>query len=585
MNIKKSVTILAFVFILVLLTSTTIMAEKVERSPRFNFNSIPSDDLLGQLSLFYPFKNSKNSLFYTDTRYRIDINDVHEWNFGIGYRYKLQNVENHIAGFYLYRDRREEYDTYWDMWTIGGEILTDKLDIRTNAYISDDKTIDNFSGDSTEVSNGRIVYQKSFYTSMDGLDFEIGKRWTETENIFNNIGVYGRVFKFFEEGITDMNGKEIRINKLYGNKAGAYSKFGIKWRDDNLRGSETEAIFSFSIPIGKGTAKEIEENDVDALEKRMTEQPVRDIDVIVSESNANTSNKENTEVLAYDPYTGKKLGDVYYITAGGTGDGSKDNPTNLTDAVNNSKENDVLILLGDNGEIVHSSLPLKNGQKLLSPGGFLSVCADDNGSRQANFEPSGEKATLTGELTGNYSYNYIILQKDNSISGLNINRFQIRGSVSGNININNNIIKDSNGDAITFGIYSPGETTTNIINNKIIDSGRDSIELMISGPETISNSLIANNKIENSGDSGIEILDLYNGAKSYIKVQNNTIDAPNDYSFNAYVSGFSTESKILLENNFIKKYQRDPIYYRDPEKGEITLNQEDPIIFIYSQVK
>lgn len=280
MTIKKLAAVSILLFIFISLTTSITMAEEVKRAPRFNFNTIEADKIIGQLGIFYPFANKESSLFYTDTRYRIDSDDIHEWNLGLGYRYKMKSG-NKIGGIYLYKDRREEFNTNWDMWTIGGEIYTDKIDIRANVYIADDKRVENPSEDSLNIEDGKLIYQKSFYTSMDGIDFEIGKRWTKTGSIFNNIGVYGRVFKFVEDDIADMNGKEIRINKLYGDRNGLYSKFGIKWRDDNLRGQNTEATLSISLPFGKGKIKESKEKNIDKLEKRMTEQPVRDLDYLL----------------------------------------------------------------------------------------------------------------------------------------------------------------------------------------------------------------------------------------------------------------------------------------------------------------
>ncbi|RQD72049.1 MAG: hypothetical protein D5S01_09615 [Halanaerobium sp. MSAO_Bac5] len=505
MSFKKSIIFSLIILFFIFAVITTVSAEEFQRAPRFNLRGITGDDFIGQAGILYPFRNKEDSLWYTDLRYRMSEDDVDEWNLGLGYRYKLDNVDNHIAGVYLFRDRRKEYEHYWDMWTIGGEVLTDQLDFRLNAYITDDDIVSAPELDEVVVENQRLVYQEGAYASMDGLDFEVGKRFTDTEGIFNDVGIYAKAFKFFESSTETMTGKQLRVDKQFGDRDRTTWKLGLQWRDDNIRGSDTEATFAVSIPFGsrddnaERTAANDEYRSEEILEARMTEQPERDLDVIVGESYALRSDDEEQN-FAFDFAGGEELGTVWYVTADGDGDGdgSREDPIGLgndsserlendsSKESNNDlpEENDVIILLGDGGTFETSQpLQLQEGQKLLSPGGFLTVAADAEGSRKTQFRPEGESAKLkfgeqlqsTGDITTmrKSRQGFITLADNTTVSGLEIDVPEgseyIIGEfgISGEINISNNIISGSSSYAIAIEADSDEDVDINITGNDI----------------------------------------------------------------------------------------------------------------------
>src|SRR6056297_690434 len=120
--LKEKKFIIILLIILLIVISSSVVAQDVSRLPRINFKGITVDDFIGQAGLLYPFKNTEDSLWFTDLRYRMSSDDVDEWNLGLGYRKKLDNYDNRIAGVYVFKDRRNEYEYDWDMWTVGGEI-------------------------------------------------------------------------------------------------------------------------------------------------------------------------------------------------------------------------------------------------------------------------------------------------------------------------------------------------------------------------------------------------------------------------------------------------------------------------------
>src|SRR6056297_1904961 len=237
--IKKGLFFITCLTILIII-SAPVSANNFKRNPRLNIRGLTGDDFISQFGVLYPIYDTKDSSWYTDVRYRLSEDDVDEWNIGLGYRNKKSDTDGHIRGIYIFRDRRKEYDHYWDMWTIGGEILTEKIDLRVNAYLADnDKVLapGSSAGGEAEVrvnesqqlviTTGNAVY----YRAMDGLDFEIGKRFYNADNIFKDVGIYAKYYTFFESDVETIRGKEIRVNKQFGDKNKTTWKLGLKWRD------------------------------------------------------------------------------------------------------------------------------------------------------------------------------------------------------------------------------------------------------------------------------------------------------------------------------------------------------------------
>lgn len=424
---KKLKVITLTMLLLMLVFSGITLAKEIDRPARFDIDGRAGDDFIGQASVLYPFINTKDSVFYTDLRYRVGDDDPKEWNIGLGYRKKLKNSDNTLAGVYLFRDRRDEYDTDWDMWTLGGEILTDSFDIRMNAYISDDDSkLSSPAGSNPAVfinnnKNLRISSDSAtYYKSMDGLDVEIGNRLRGRDDLLNNVGAYLRFFRFSHDDLETMTGHQLRINKLLGKRNGINYKIGISWQDDNVRDSDTEATFAVSIPFGGGSdSKETEEKErtmtkAEALETRMTEKPVRDLDIVVSETE-----EEREETAAYDSQTGKKVGKVHYFAADGNSDGTKDDPYDIEKLNEKTKKNDMIILTGDiKASDVSSadSVKLKEGQKIISPKTGVLAVSDSKGNMNIDYTPEGEQASIDGN---NSNEALIKIDKENiTISGL-----------------------------------------------------------------------------------------------------------------------------------------------------------------------
>jgi hypothetical protein len=541
--------------------SSSVVAQEVSRSPRINFKGITGDDFIGQAGILYPFKNAEDSLWFTDFRYRISSDDVDEWNLGLGYRKKLENYDNRIAGAYIFKDRRNEYDYDWDMWTVGGELLTDEWDFRLNGYITNDETIDAPQNDEIIVKSQKLYYKEGFLSSMNGLDFEVGKRFADRDDWLKNVGVYLKLFSFFEDDADTMYGHQLRIDKQFGDLNKTTWKLGAKWRDDDTRGSETEATFAVSIPFGKGrdaedTTKNASSSQI--IEARMTEQPERDLDVVVAESN----DPELTEAKNLD---GSSLGNVIFVSADGSGDGSsKSNPTNIIDLNTLSGEGDVIIFMGDDGIIYPSSsvdysdYALKNGQKLLSAAGEL-ILASENMDKQTVFSPDVKQAVLS-----NSNANDVLVLADNTlVSGIHFNNGNniISGSgISGDITITNNeFIKGSN--AVNISNTSEDSIdilTFNISKNNFRNFSDDSIYL--SSNTTGKNDIyISENKFSYTTNNAVD-LDLESiEAENILVLKDNNILAADDEAFEINLNS-ANNNTVQVINNYFENIDYDALY-------------------------
>src|SRR6056297_1149407 len=409
MEYNKKIVLITIIIFLVFTFSFNLIAKEKFRAPRINLQGNSEDGFTGQTSVLFPLKSRDDAIIYTDFRSRISNDTASEWNLGLGYRKKYQyNGEQRIGGVYLYKDRREEFNKKWDMITIGGEVLTESFDIRLNGYLTGNEKITAPYNDTVVVSDNKIIYQKGYYKSMDGIDFEMGKRFINNKGLFNNIGVYLKLYTFFAQGTDNIYGKEININKLVGNRNKTNYKFGIEWQQDNVRGSNLNAKFSVSIPFGESEVNKDEKNinNKGILESRMTDQPHRDIDIVIGKRMTG----ENVEgEIAYNPKTGNKLDDVKYMSAGNEEIVSKINQSNA----------DVIILTGNKGIIeISDTIKLKKGQTLLSPTGSLIVSSDEEGNRATYFKPEGKQATL--KLTSNdiSGKGALVLERNNTVSGL-----------------------------------------------------------------------------------------------------------------------------------------------------------------------
>ena len=546
-------------FLLILIVSLTNVTEAIEYrywQPNLSFEGRLADDSnTVRGGIIYPFTQQEDSLFYGDLRTMFKSEDISEYNLGIGYR-KLMKERNAIIGTYLFKDFRKEYGLDWNQWTLGGEYLSDKVDLRLNYYIpAKDKILASSSiYDEIVIAGNNVVYQTSalneYYEPLTGYDLEIGKRFYLKNNY--NIGVYYRYFNFSPDDGNSMQGSGLKIDSTFDMKNDMEWTVGLDWQNDNIRESNLEATIGISIPLGSSSSsKQPIEN---SLKNRMTEPAKRDIDIIVD----STSKKEVLEESsAVDPVTGNPITNAIFVTANGTGSGTRENPTNVYDlhtivegGTSFAEENDVIIFLGDDGVInigdysdTFPSLQLLDGQKLLSPGGELELASADDPEKVAYLRPTGKKATLTNvnPLVSD-RVNVINTANNITISGLKFEGadYFIRGNhlaPKSNLNINNNIFSVMEDRSV----YLNDHTNIDITNNEFLDDTGE-IELLY----------------DKEGDFNVNVSDNTFG------------DMPGEAMYISASS--STNNNINITNNYIESGTQNLITVRTAASNESNVN-------------
>ncbi len=591
-RLRKKIIISVFIFIL-LISSSVLGAESNFWEPNFNFEGkMGEGEFTGRGGVVYPLKTEEDSMVFTDLR-TMFTGDVYEWNLGLGYR-KIFPEKNLIAGGYLFRDYRNQYNSDWNQWTLGGEILTGDVDFRFNYYLPIEKRVlaTNIPADEIVVVGNEVIYQQAvmsaYYETMGGYDLEIGKRFSE--NLPIDLGIYLRTFKFSNDSF-NMEGSGIKIDTKFGDPDEALWNLGIDWQDDNIRGNNYEIVLGVSTPFGKSTENRLSSKS--KLEQRMVEAPKRDIDIVISEGKP--VKKVISQEEAVDPGNEETVTKIWYVTASGSGDGTRDNPTNLAElfSVESSLEltpNDIIVLLGDEGEIDvgnMGSLELYAGHKLLSPGGHIVLNSSVDSSRSAQYSPSGIQATLINSEQAN---DIVILADNTTVSGVKLTgedgntQTAIFGEiVTGEININNNVIDNTN-NAINISTDNimPG-TAGDISGNKIVieentldNIDSDGIEIYANS-DTDNNISVNNNEIYYAGDGAIYInSQAFND--SNVDVCDNYIGEAGDIGIFVYSDANSESFKsshVNITGNEIVKSDFAGIFARSSSETDSMVNISD----------
>jgi hypothetical protein len=278
----------------------------------------------------------------------------------------------------------------------------------------------------------------------------------------------------------------------------------------------------------------------------MVDRVQRDVDIV------SQTYESDPKAVVVDGLTGKTH-TIVFAENGGTGNGTKGDPTSLEDApalAAAKGRNAIIVVEGDGGPITLAGQPvqLENGQALL--GGDSKVVLHDAGDSgiQATLHAPGERPTILGadsaaNLINMYSGGQnrvtgldLAGSFDNAIFGLNMSRAVVTDNFidppAGNgiflqnsgaaipasqlAYIARNTIEDAAGDGIAVKSYLSDTLAHTqavaIIGNTISDAGRDGIFVMgiFQGLPSASQSvLIASNSIEGAAANGILVLDSF----------------------------------------------------------------------------
>ncbi|RZI46272.1 inverse autotransporter beta domain-containing protein [Candidatus Finniella inopinata] len=260
---------------------------------------------IGQISLFSPVAQSLTDLIYLDLRFVADSRSAKEGNFGLGKRWFSENNQ-FILGFYGFYDfRHTELSNKVNQLTFGLEAMSETWDYRINAYLPENtvKEVEKSREVNTEsrstyfrghtqflVVDKTLTITKKREVALKGLDLEIGRSMPG----FKALRLYGAYYHFQgRAGAPSINGFRARAN-LDLNK---YVSFQLEGSHDKTRKSAGFIGVSFRIPLGEKDTKAPPLSDLD---RRMTEQPMRDIDIVTSTKSSSHEVIEKREDVLKD---------------------------------------------------------------------------------------------------------------------------------------------------------------------------------------------------------------------------------------------------------------------------------------------
>ncbi|MBS0185269.1 MAG: inverse autotransporter beta domain-containing protein [Proteobacteria bacterium] len=252
---------------------------------------------LGQIGILSPIAQNETSLFFMDMRFMRDTRRDMEGNYGFGYR-TLDFISGWISGLYGFFDQRyTRYNHRLNQVTFGGELLSETWDHRLNTYWA-------LTGPKTIHSSTKFTYQghdryitQSQEIPLSGFDIEIGRSIPN----FEDLRIYGAFYHFQGKSQKDMNGGRLRgsyeINK--------YVSLNAEVQQDNVRHASSFVGISFKIPLGDVNEKK----KLSKLERRMTDEIIRDVDIVTSSQMVSRKIAEN---LVHLHPQGKITGDGSY---------------------------------------------------------------------------------------------------------------------------------------------------------------------------------------------------------------------------------------------------------------------------------
>lgn len=415
-----------------------------------------TDRNLGETDLFIPLWQDDDTLTFTSLRARMDDNNSHEGNFGLGIRQMLGNGWN-IGGYGYFDRRHSPYGNKFNQITVGVEALSMNWDLRANGYVPIGTT--NYMEDSlssVDFSGTSIMYSQGEERALRGFDGEIGWRVPLFDvDAGQQLRAYAGGYRFTGSNADTVQGPRGRIELTFDEIPflweGSRFSLGAEIQHDAPRGSQGFASFRLRIPLqGFGDTPKPK---LTAMERRMTDPIIRDID-IVSQAGTFTTAEEITETA-----DGKTITLLNSDTTTGA---------NLATAIANAGVNSTIVLNGDYTG-VNSVATVQDGQTIIG-GGALDI-KTPSGRSIAVAIPN---ASLSGSGSngGGGSSRFFDMADNSSLIGVTASITSTLSATIAKIDGKQNVtIKDSTlkvtSNSTASGIQISGSSDVKIDNNNI----------------------------------------------------------------------------------------------------------------------
>ena len=355
-----------------------------------------TDRNIGEADLFMPLWQDDDTLLFGNFRGRLDDNDSHEGNYGIGMRQMLDNGWN-LGGYTYFDHRKSPYGNSFNQITVGAEALSFDWDLRANAYLPvGRKAHAEDSLDEVSFSGGGIMYRAGEERALRGFDAEIGWRVPVFgEDAGQQLRLYAGGYRFTEDEADTVQGPRGRLDLTFDAVPflweGSRLTLGAEVQHDSPRGTQSFAQFRLRIPLQIFSSAP--KTRLTAMEKRMADPVIRDVD-IVSQAVTTGAAEEITKTA-----DGQTLAVVDSAATAGN---------DLAAAVAAAGANSTVIL---NGEFtnVTTRVDLQQGQTLMGAG---SVDVKTPSGKTVTIATPG--GSLSGSGSRNGAYYHLIDMADNS---------------------------------------------------------------------------------------------------------------------------------------------------------------------------
>ncbi|NQY42011.1 MAG: inverse autotransporter beta domain-containing protein [Legionellales bacterium] len=236
--------------------------------------------------LLEPFYQGGNFLSYGTIIGMADTVNIVEGNFGLGYRHIVNR--SIFGGYFFYDVRKTKLKNKVNQLTFGLEYFTKYLDLRFNLYMPKSKTFEEAS--TPRVSVNRVLgHQYQFEANrvqsiateraLKGLDIDVGVNFPVLFNPYMRIAYY----RFgLSRDVTTINGIRFCLGMSIFNNL----DLNMEISNDKVR----EDVYFFGIAF-RHTFDVKDSFYQNPLNKKMVSIPIRDVDIVVDESDRYIKNK------------------------------------------------------------------------------------------------------------------------------------------------------------------------------------------------------------------------------------------------------------------------------------------------------
>lgn len=478
----------------------------------------------GSIYGWLPFaQNGTSQLFFTEAKANIN-SDNGNWggNLAVGYRNFAATT---ILGGYVGYDIRGLEGWTAHQLGAGFEAINPKWEARLNGYLpvgDRRETIDSFENTTTSGNpgttqvfrgNNLFITSETVTTttiknmlseeSLAGIDLEAGTILTRWKN--------GQLKGFLGSYLYGGDRTETFVG-IRGRLQAKISNFdlGLGLESDGEFG--TNLIFSIGANFGgsPATSPESKENQLSNPLQRQSNIATKRY----TDTETSTTETPGTEEIALNPATNQPLFFSHVNLGAASGNGTEENPYGAIASAISSVPTDGNGIIYVEGTGTQPGFQIPAQVKVLSsaPVQTLSVKTASGAAQDLVLPRSGTGLGDRPELTSNVTFS----DGGGELNGfvLNTGGSVLFQDVSGEVVIANNLIENSNGDAIAGNITNGATTTVRIFKNQIdnptipatapIIPSADGIDIEVTGNSTV-NLFIDDNDITNAQNSGIEL--------------------------------------------------------------------------------